>query len=161
MTFMELARNRFSERHFDSRPVEEEKLQKILEAGRIAPTACNYQPQRIYVLKSPAALEKARTAKASLYSCPLVLLVCYDSVTVWKNPGDRCYELYNAGEQDASIVAASMMFEAEELAVIEAFDLPVNHIPVMMLALGYPGEGSHPAHLHSKRKPLDETVIVL
>ena len=67
-----------------------------------------------------------------------------------------------------------MMFEAEELGihslwirgfdsktVIEAFDLPVNHIPVMMLALGYPGEGSHPAHLHSKRKPLNETVVIL
>jgi nitroreductase len=57
MTFMELARNRFSERHFDSRPVEEEKLQRILEAGRIAPTACNYQPQRIYVIRSKAAME--------------------------------------------------------------------------------------------------------
>ena len=174
MTFMELARNRYSERHFDSRPIEDEKLQMILEAGRIAPTACNYQPQRIYVLKSPAALEKACVTKASLYSCPLALLVCYDSKTVWKNPGDRCYELYNAGEQDASIVAASMMFEAEEQGihslwirgfdsrtVIDAFDLPANHIPVMILALGYPGEGSHPAHLHSKRKLLDETVTFL
>lgn len=174
MTFMELAQNRFSERHFDPRPVEDEKLQQILEAGRIAPTACNYQPQRIYVLKSPEALEKARMTKASLYSCPLVLLVCYDSEIVWKNPADRCYELYNAGEQDASIVAASMMFEAEELGVhslwirgfdsrtvIDSFDLPVNHIPVMMLALGYPGEDSRPAHLHYKRKPLEETVIVL
>lgn len=84
MTFMELAQNRFSERHFDPRPVEDEKLQQILEAGRIAPTACNYQPQRIYVLKSPEALEKARMTKASLYSCPLVLLVCYDSEIVWK-----------------------------------------------------------------------------
>ena len=174
MTFMELARNRYSERHFDTRPVEDEKLQMILEAGRIAPTACNNQPQHIYVLKSPAALEKARITKASLYSCPLVLLVCYDSETVWKNPGDRCYGLYNAGEQDASIVAASMMFEAEELGVhslwirgfdsktvIDTFDLPANHIPVMMLALGYPAEDSHPAHLHSKRKSLDETVTVL
>ena len=174
MTFMELARNRYSERHFDTRPVEDEKLQMILEAGRIAPTACNNQPQHIYVLKSPAALEKARITKASLYSCPLVLLVCYDSETVWKNPGDRCYELYNAGEQDASIVAASMMFEAEDLgihslwirgfdsrSVIDTFELPANHIPVMMLALGYPSEDSRPAHLHAKRKPLDETVIVL
>ena len=174
MTFMELAHKRFSERHFDPRPVEEEKLQKILAAGRIAPTAGNYQPQRIYVLKSPDALEKARRTKASLYSCPLVLLVCYDSDTVWKNPGDRCYALYNAGEQDASIVAASMMFEAEELgihslwirgfdsrSVIDTFELPANHIPVMMLALGYPDEGSRPSHLHFKRKPLDETVIDL
>lgn len=174
MSFLDLARSRFSERHFDPRPVEEEKLQLILEAGRIAPTACNYQPQRLYVIKSAQALEKARSTKASLSGCPLVLLVCYDRDTVWKNPKDRAYTLYNAGEQDASIVAASMMFEAEELGihslwirgfdsktVAETFDLPENHVPVMMLALGYPGEGSHPAHLHHERKPLDETVTVL
>ena len=171
MTFLELARNRFSERHFDPRPVEDEQLLRLLEAGRIAPTACNLQPQRVYVIKSSAAMEKAKATGASLCGCPVALLVCYDSRAVWRNPGDRCYEDYNAGEQDASIVAASMMFEAEELGVhslwirgfdsrdvIEAFDLPENHVPVMMLALGYPGEKSHPAHLHAKRKPMEETV---
>ena len=174
MTFMELAQNRFSERHFDSRPVEEEKLKRILEAGRVAPTACNYQPQRVYVIRSREAMEKAKSTRASLYGCPVALLVCYDRDTVWRNPGDRCYDDYNAGEQDASIVAASMMFEAEELGVhslwirgfdsrdvIEAFDLPGNHVPVMMLALGYPGPKSHPAHLHMKRRPLEETVTEL
>ena len=59
MEFLELARNRYSERSFDSKKVEEEKLYKILEAGRIAPTAGNYQPQRFYVLKSEEALKKA------------------------------------------------------------------------------------------------------
>ena len=171
MDFIDLARSRFSERHFDPRPVEEEKLNLILEAGRIAPTACNYQPQVVYVIKSKEAMERAKSTRASLYGCPVALLVCYDSDAVWRNPGDRCYDNYNAGEQDASIVAASMMFEAEALGVhslwirgfdsrdvIDAFDLPANHVPVMMLALGYPGEKSHPAHLHAKRKPLGETV---
>ena len=172
MTFMELAQNRFSERHFDpDRPVEEEKLRQILEAGRIAPTACNYQPQRIYVIKSPEAMARAASVCRYLYGCPVTLLVCYDDEPVWRNPSDGGYEDYNAGEQDASIVACSMMFEAEDLgvhtlwirgfdsrAVAEAFDLPAAHRPVMMLALGYPGEKSHPAHLHAKRKPLEETV---
>ena len=171
MTFMELAKNRFSERHFDPRPVEREKLDRILEAGRVAPTACNYQPQVVYVIQSPEAMAKARSTRASLYGCPVAPLVCYVSDIVWRNPRDRCYEDYNAGEQDASIVAASMMFEAEELGihslwirgfdskdVIDAFGLPANHVPVMMLALGYPGEKSHPAHLHAKRKPLSDTV---
>ena len=49
MNFLELAKNRYSERYFDSRPVEQEKLDKILEAGRNVPTACNYQTQRLYV----------------------------------------------------------------------------------------------------------------
>ena len=71
-------------------------------------------------------------------------------------------------------VAASMIFEAEELGVhslwirgfdsqdvIEAFALPPNHVPVMMLALGYPSDKSHPAHLHGKRKAIEETVTYL
>uniref|UniRef100_UPI004028B686 nitroreductase family protein n=1 Tax=Dialister sp. TaxID=1955814 RepID=UPI004028B686 len=52
MSFMELAKDRYSERKFDSRPVEQDKIDRILEAGRIAPTACNYQPQRVYVIRS-------------------------------------------------------------------------------------------------------------
>ena len=47
MSFAELVKERYSVRKFDSRPVEKEKLDKILEAGRLAPTGCNYQPQRI------------------------------------------------------------------------------------------------------------------
>ena len=168
MTFLELAKERYSERYFDSKPVEDEKLKLILEAGRIAPTGCNYQPQRIYVIQSEEAMKKAVSTKASLSGCPVVLLVCYDKEEVWQNPRE---EGYNCGEQDASAVAASMMFEAEELGVhslwirgfdsqdvIEAFDLPSNHVPVMMLALGYPSEKSHPAHLHGKRKAIEETV---
>ena len=46
-----LASNRYSRRYFDSRPVEREKLEQILETGGSSPTACNYQPQRIYVMQ--------------------------------------------------------------------------------------------------------------
>ena len=47
MTFQELAKNRYSVRSFKDTPIEEEKLNLILEAGRVAPTACNNQPQKI------------------------------------------------------------------------------------------------------------------
>ena len=168
MTFLELAKERYSERYFDSKPIEDEKLKLILEAGRIAPTGCNYQPQRIYVIQSEEAMKKAVSTKASLSGCPVVLLVCYDKEEVWHNPRE---EGYNCGEQDASSVALSMMFEATELGVHslwirgfnsddvrKAFDLPENHVPAMMVALGYPSEKSHPAKLHSNQKPLEETV---
>jgi len=61
MDFLELARKRYSVRNYSDRPVEEEKLLKILEAGRLAPTAVNYQPQKIFVLKSAEAIEKLRS----------------------------------------------------------------------------------------------------
>lgn len=174
MDFLELAKNRYSERHFDgTRPVEEEKLSQILEAGRIAPTACNYQPQRVYVLESEEALNTAARMTRT-FDAPTVLLVCYDMDTVWTNPHDQRYENFNSGEQDASIVAASMMFEAEDLGihsiwlrgfdsktVSEGFNLPDTIVPVMMLAIGYPAEHSKPAHLHATRKDLSKTVVRL
>ncbi|MBR3196792.1 MAG: nitroreductase family protein [Clostridia bacterium] len=94
--------------------------------------------------------------------------------TVWRNPQDRYYRNYNSGEEDASIAAATMMYEAEELgvhsvwlrgfdsaAVAETFDLPENMIPVMMFAMGYPNERSRPNAWHFRRIPLEAFVTEL
>lgn len=174
MNFSDLAKNRYSERYFDSRPVEQEKLDKILEAGRVVPTACNYQPQRFFVIRSEEAMEKLRAVTRFHYNAPLFLLVCYDIREVWKNPGDRCYENYNSGEQDASIAATTMMYEAEELGVhtiwvrgfdsktvVDTFGLLEYMIPVMLLGLGYPNERAKANPWHFKRKPIGEFVTEL
>ncbi|MBO7402610.1 MAG: nitroreductase family protein, partial [Lachnospiraceae bacterium] len=78
------------------------------------------------------------------------------------------------GEQDAAIVAATMMYEAEELGVhsvwlrgfdsqevAETFGLPESHIPVMMFAMGYPSDIANPSSWHFHRKPVEETVKIL
>ena len=77
--FMELAKNRFSVRTFTDQAVEEDKLEKILEAGRIAPTAANLQPQRIYVLESKEAVAKMSSLSRCVYGAKTVLLFTYDS----------------------------------------------------------------------------------
>ncbi len=174
MSFEKLAEERYSERHFDSRPVEQEKIDKILATGRLAPTACNYQPQRIYVIQTQEALKKARNIRVSHFNAPLMMLICYDASAAWHNPRDTVYDNYCSGEQDAAIVAATMMYEAQELGVhtvwlrgfnssevSQTFSLPENIIPVMMFAMGYPAENSSPHAWHFMRKPLDETVTVL
>ncbi len=174
MDFFELAKNRYSERFYDSRPVEQEKLDRILEAGRIVPTACNYQPQKFYVIRSREAMAKLKTVTPFHYNALAVILVCYDAREVWTNPGDRYYRNYNSGEQDASIAAATMMYEAEELGVhtlwirgfdsktaAETFGLPEYRIPVMMLALGYPNDKAKPNGWHFKRKPIEDFVTEL
>ncbi len=169
MEFIDLARNRYSERSFSSAPLEEEKLYKILEAGRIAPTACNNQPQRFYVLKSKEALAKAAKLTYT-YNAPVVILVCYVNTEAWHNPRDG----FCSGDMDASIAASSMMFEAEDLgvhsiwlrgfdagSVHQAFNLPDGTVPSLMLALGYPGEKSAPHRLHTMREPMEEFVVEL
>ena len=174
MDFLELAKNRYSERYFDPRPVEREKLDRILEAGRVVPTACNYPPQRFYLIRSEEAMKKLKTVTRFHYNAPLFILVCYDVREVWTNPGDRYYRNYNSGEQDASIAATTMMYEAEELGihsvwlrgfdaktVAEVFDLPENIIPVMMFAMGYPSDRAKPNAWHFKRMPLESFVTEL
>ena len=174
MDFLELARQRYSERRFAPGPVEPEKLNRILEAGRIVPTAHNNQPQRIYVLQSAEALETLKTVTSFHYNAPLALLICYDAETVWRSEAERLYENYHSGEQDASIAATTMMYAAEELGVhslwVRGFDakqvqaayaLPAAHCPALILLLGYPNEQARPSRLHTLRMPLEDMVTYL
>ena len=78
MDFEKLSAARYSLRKFDSRPVEQEKLALILEAGRNAPTAHNKQPQRMFVIQSPEALEKADACMDCHFHAPVVIAVGYD-----------------------------------------------------------------------------------
>lgn len=167
--FLELARARWSVRSFSSRPIEEEKLALILKAGQIAPTAVNYQPQKIYVLQSPDALSKIRAITKSTYNAPTVLLICYDVRLSCKSP---FVEGYDCGEMDASIVCTHMMLEAWDIGigscwvllfnpaeVIRAFDLPPYIVPVCLLPIGYPAANAKPyAPWHDTFRPLKDTV---
>lgn len=171
MDFMTLAKERFSVRSYENRPVEEEKLARILAAGHAAPTAVNAQPQRIYVLQSPEALEKIRGLSRCTFGAPLVLLFAYDRDEEWKN---RKEEGYTSGQQDVSIVATHIMLQAWELgigscwvnvfpptAVKEAFGLPEKERPVLLMPLGYPAADAVPAAGHKAVRPLDEVVKYL
>lgn len=168
MGFMELAKQRFSARKFETRKVEEEKLQRILEAGRIAPTAANRQPQRILVVQEEAGLEKL-TKAANAYGAPLVLIVCADQSVVWKRPFDG----HDMVDIDASIVTDHMMLEAADQGLgsvwicyfkpdvlRQEFNIPENLVPVNILAIGYnAGPVADPERHDEARLPLSKTVF--
>jgi nitroreductase len=78
MNFFELAKERFSVRSFKKDAIEAEKLNMILEAGRVAPTACNKQPQKIYVIQSDEMRAKLATVCKFTFDAPVVLAICYD-----------------------------------------------------------------------------------
>lgn len=136
MDFMDISRKRHTVRKYSSKPVEQEKLDMILEAGRWAPTAVNAQPQRILILNTPEQLAKVRefcsfgfdkkyvdlakecddsdNGKINLYyGAPLVLFVCYDKEVCWKHPQSG----QSSGMTDAVIVATHMMLEAASLDI--------------------------------------------
>lgn len=168
MEFMKLAAQRYSVRKFSDAPVEPEKLSAVLEAGNVAPTAKNLQPQRIYVLSSVEALEKVDGLTRCRFGAPVVLLIAYDADEDWKNPLE---EGIHAGQQDASIVATHIMLAAAEAGLgtcwvnlfpnsqaNEAFDLPESIVPVLLMPIGYAALDAKPSRLHDERKPLEETV---
>ena len=113
MKFSELAALRYSVRRFDSRPVEQDVLDQILETGRLAPTAKNLQPQRIYVVRSKALLAKLRAITTMTFDAPQVLILCADPSEAWVNP----FNGRSSAEMDASIVAAHMMLQMQELGI--------------------------------------------
>lgn len=170
MNFQALAAARYSLRKFSVQPVEQEKLDLILEAGRSAPTAHNNQPQRIFVLRTPEALEKADACTAAHFHPPVILVVGYDASVSWKRETDG----KDHGEIDAAIAVTQMMLQAADLGLgttyvgmfepdklLAAFPEMAGTRPIAMLPLGYPAEGAHPARLHNDRKPLEELVAYL
>lgn len=170
MDFLEIARSRYSCKKFDSRQIEKEQLNTILEAGRLAPTAKNLQEQRVYVVQSAEGLAKIDNLTPCRYGAPTVIIMAFDKNNVFTYPGQK----YDSGIEDATIVATHMLLAAKNAGVescwvnffdpdkaAEAFQLPDNEEILMFLCLGFAAEGSGPLANHSSRKPLEETVTYL
>lgn len=89
MEFNELVKARYSCKNFDGHAVDKEQLEKILEAGRLAPTAKNLQEQKIYVAQSEDALAKIDKITPCRYGASTVLVVAYDKNNVFTYPGEK------------------------------------------------------------------------
>ena len=170
MEFNTLIQNRYSCRAFAPQAIEQEKVDRILEAGRIAPTAVNKQPVHVWAVTAPATLEAIRGVTRSNYGAPLLLIVGCRPADAWV----RRYDGKNGAEVDASIVATYLMLAAENEGLatlwVGSFDpsLLKGILPgadgyelVAMINVGYPAEGSAPSAMHGTRIPMDEFVTKL
>ena len=168
MSFLDLMKERYSVRKFSDKKVEDEKLELILEAGRVAPTAKNFQPQRMLVLRSEENIAKLNKLSPCVYGATTAIMVCGDERVAWQNEQDGT----DSTPIDTAIVATHMMLEAWELGVgscwvgvfhhkeaIEMFNVPEGLRPYCILMLGYPKEGCKPAGLHFKKLDKSETVF--
>lgn len=167
--FLSLAQKRYSVRSYLPQPVEAEKLERILEAGRVAPTARNNQPQRLLIVQSPEGLEKL-TKCTNVQGYPLAIVVCGVRSEAWVSPYDATK---NSLETDTAIVATHMLLEATELGLgscwmarfdperlREAFAIPAGIVPEHILAIGYAaGEAKSPERHATARKPLEAMIV--
>jgi nitroreductase len=176
MNFLELAKKRYSVRGYLPKPVEPEKLAYILEAGRVAPTGVNAQPQRILIVQTPEGMEKLAHATGipQLYHAPMALIVCVDTTCAWV----RKYDDHSIAEIDATIVTDHMMLAATEQGLgtlwmcrfrpevlREEFQIPAEQVPVNVLLVGYadpdcPVKSPDRHDTEQLRKPLSSTTSV-
>lgn len=167
MKFDRLIRTRYSVRRFDARRVDGKKLETILNAAYVAPSARNNQSWRVLVINEQKALEKLRQCTPCHYNAPLAFLIGYEK--------DRCYvrkeDGATSGEIDASIAGTHMMLEACELGigstwvmnydpakVRELFHIPENIEIVSILVCGYPRSDSEINKRHTEYAPIDTLV---
>ena len=167
MEFNEVLMRRYSCRSFAPKTVEQEKVDRILEAGRIAPTAVNKQPVHIWAVSNPDTLESIKTVTRSNYGAPLILVVGCRPSEAWV----RRYDEKNGAEVDSAIVATYLMLAAENEGLstlwVGSFDPAQlktilseseNYNLVAMINVGYPTLESSPSAMHGTRKSKEEFV---
>ena len=167
MEFNDVLNRRYSCRAFAAQGVEQEKVERILEAGRIAPTAVNKQPVHIWAVSNPQTLEAIKGVTRSNYGAPLILVVGCRPAEAWV----RRYDGKNGAEVDAAIVATYLMLAAENEGLatlwVGSFDPAMlrNILPgsegyelVAMINVGYPAADSKPSAMHNERKSEEDLV---
>ena len=151
MSVTDLMANRYSERRFSPAPVEDEKLQAILAAGALAPTAENKQPQRILVVRGDEALAKMDKCTRCRFGAPVVLVLAYDMTVAARHP-----DVTDFGTVDIAIVGDHMSLAAEELGVHSCW-VGLHRSPGAAPPVWHPADvqdrGRHAAGLPQRAQP--------
>ena len=169
-SFLNLCKSRFSVREYSQKPIEQEKIDALIKVAQLSPTAANKQPQKIYIITKEEDKKKLTTVTKYTFNAPMFFLVCSDKNQAWKHKTEDIYST----EIDGSIVATNIILEAHELGLgsvfvrsfktqelKELFNIPDNMVPIALLPLGYPKEGTKPSEMHYKRKNVKDMVEYL
>ena len=170
MEFEDVIRRRYSVRKYSDRPVENWKIQKMLEAARLAPTGKNKQGQRIYVLRSPEAVKKINELCMMIFGAPVVMLVFAKKGESWISR----FTGRDIAETDTSIVTDHMMLQATDLGlgtcwvgyfdpkpICEAFGIPDDLVLMHILPVGYAADDCEPGPLHYQSKEISDFTTFL
>ena len=164
MSFLELAMKRYSVRAYKPAPVEDEKLQQVLEAARLAPTAANRQPFRLIVITTKGKeTELGRIYGGPFFvQPPLVICICSVPSESWVRMDGRRY-----CDVDAAIVMDHITLAAADVGLgtcwIGAFNpeaardelrIPDDVEPIAFTPLGYADDQPK----EKVRKKIDELV---
>ena len=164
MSVLELMKRRCSVRRFKTRPVERETIERVLEAARVAPSACNKQPWRFVVVRDKAVQRRISARWADV--APVLIVAVVDHAHSWHRQDGKDH-----GDVDIAIAVDHMTLMAEDLGLgtcwVCAFDaagcgqvlgLGPEEEAVVLLPIGYPAEHTSPDRHATQRKPLSDIV---
>lgn len=169
MDFLSISKKRSSIRDYSSKKIEQEKLDYILEAARLSPSACNFQPWYIVLIESDKGKEMIRATypREWFNTAPLYLLICSNHQQGWKRASDN----KDFTDVDISILTEHLCLAAAEQGLgtcwvcnfdatlcSSSFNLPDSVEPLVILPIGYPTNESL-FDVEKKRKPLNEILI--
>ncbi len=165
MDFPSLVAKRFSVRDYLDTPVSDSLIQKVLDAARMAPSACNNQPTRFIVVKDPETRLKLQPVynREWFLHAPVIIAACCDRTLCWRRSDGRDY-----GDVDVAIALDHLTLAAAELGLgtcwignfklseaKTALMIPTSVDPIAFTPLGYPAPG---AAARKTRKPLADMV---
>ena len=166
MNVLELMKQRCSIRLFQDRPIEKDKLLYVLEAARVAPSACNYQAWRMIVVEDKALIRRIAPDWVPESKAPAVIVACGDHRHAWRRRDGKGHS-----DIDVTIAVDHLTLAAAEVGLgtcwICAFDayqcgavleLPYQQEPAILVPIGYPAESKDPNRHQTERKPLEQLV---
>jgi nitroreductase len=173
---LELIKRRQSDRSYRNDVVEKEKLERIIEAGRMAPSACNAQPWRFIIVDDAELLEKlAEAASAKLLGmnsfvrqAPLQIVVVREKANMSSRIGatvkDKDYSLIDIGIASENIclqaaaegLGSCMIGWFDEKMVRKILHIPASKRVELIITIGYPSK----EHREKRRKPSEEVISI-
>ena len=168
MAFIDLAKKRYSSRKYLDKPVDKELLIKVLDAGRVAPSAKNKQPWHFVVITQEALLKQIRSCyeREWLETAKCIIVVCGDHREAWRRADGKIHT-----DIDVAITIDHMTLAATDLGLstcwvckfdvlkcAKIMELPEGVEPIALIPIGYPADETDENRHDRLRKPLDEIV---
>lgn len=170
MSFLDLAKARYSCRKLTDKTIEPEKIERIIQAAIAAPTAKNLQRYTIWAIKSPEAFDKLKQATPYTFGSALAFVVGAKKDGAFDRPFDK----KNFAEIDAAIVATHLMLAVQDEGLgttwVGWFDAPKlqelfpqmqGYELIAVFPVGYPAEEAKPSNRHEDRRSIADVVVPL
>ena len=170
MSFLDLAKARYSCRKLTDKTIEPEKIERIIQAAIAAPTAKNLQRYTIWAIKSPEAFDKLKQVTPYTFGSALAFVVGAKKDGAFDRPFDK----KNFAEIDAAIVATHLMLAVQDEGLgttwVGWFDAPKlqelfpqmqGYELIAIFPVGYPAEEAKPSNRHEDRRSIADVVVPL